>query len=69
MDDTHEGPPRRYVPVCIRYPLGFYGGPAGYEESEDTPSPIDLDASETISVVSRKCCHVAGRVPEKDKNQ
>ena len=29
------GPTRYFVPVCVRYPHGFVGGPAGYEETED----------------------------------
>lgn len=26
------GPPRYFRPVCIRYSLGFKGGPAGFVE-------------------------------------
>ncbi len=26
------GPPRYYAPVCVQRPLGFYGGPIGYQE-------------------------------------
>lgn len=26
------GPARYFVPICIRYPHGFQGGPAGYQE-------------------------------------
>ena len=26
------GPPRHFVPVCIRHKHGYYGGPAGYQE-------------------------------------
>ena len=29
------GPTRYFVPVCVRYPHGFLGGPDGYEETED----------------------------------
>lgn len=36
------GPPHIFRPVCIRrefasrrYPPGYYGGPAGYEETDD----------------------------------
>ena len=29
------GPTRYFVPVCVRYPHGFVGGPDGYEETED----------------------------------
>lgn len=32
MTDAHEGPPRYYRPICIRWPWGFEGGPSGYEE-------------------------------------
>jgi len=27
-----EGPPRYYLPVCVNTPLGFIGGPSGYQE-------------------------------------
>ena len=27
-----EGPPRYYLPVCVLTPLGFMGGPCGYQE-------------------------------------
>ena len=33
---THDkltlGPARYFVPICVRHPHGFYGGPAGYQE-------------------------------------
>ena len=29
------GPRRYWRPICIRHPHGFYGGPAGYEETTD----------------------------------
>lgn len=32
----HLGPPCYYAPVCIRWPLGFMGGPAGYREVPET---------------------------------
>ena len=35
MPDFTFGPPRRYVPVSVRYPWGFHGGPIGYVEEED----------------------------------
>jgi len=36
MTEPHEGPPRYFLPVCVLTPLGFVGGPAGYQEvSED----------------------------------
>jgi len=39
------GPPKLYRPVCIRHPHGFYGGPAGYERTEDPNSgPLILVA-------------------------
>jgi len=27
-----EGPPRYYLPICVKTPLGFMGGPSGYVE-------------------------------------
>ena len=30
-----EGPPRYYLPICIRTPLGFLGGPSGYMEVDE----------------------------------
>ena len=35
MPDSTEltlGPPRYFVPVCVRTPGGFVGGPSGYAE-------------------------------------
>lgn len=29
------GPPRYFRPICIRHRHGYYGGPAGYEETDD----------------------------------
>ena len=29
------GPARYFVPVCVRHPHCFLGGPDGYEETED----------------------------------
>jgi len=29
---TTEGPPRYYLPICVKRPLGFCGGPSGYQE-------------------------------------
>uniref|UniRef100_A0A6M3LWG8 Uncharacterized protein n=1 Tax=viral metagenome TaxID=1070528 RepID=A0A6M3LWG8_9ZZZZ len=29
------GHTRYFVPICIRGPNGFYGGPAGYQEIRD----------------------------------
>ena len=29
------GPRRYWRPICIRHPHGFYGGPVGYEETDD----------------------------------
>lgn len=41
------GPTKVFVPICIRHPLGFLDGPAGYEERTtekiDT-EPIIVDA-------------------------
>ena len=34
------GPPRRFVPICVRHPYGFIGGPSGYVESETAKAPI-----------------------------
>ena len=32
MDVITLGQPRYYVPVCVRTPLGFTGGPSWYHE-------------------------------------
>jgi len=32
MTTTHEGPPRYFLPVCVLTPVGFVGGPSGYQE-------------------------------------
>ena len=29
---TTEGPPRYFVPICVLTPLGFIGGPSDYQE-------------------------------------
>jgi len=29
--EVREGPPQYFLPVCIRYPWGFQGGPSGYK--------------------------------------
>ena len=31
-DRITYGPMRVFVPICVRSPLGFIGGPDGYEE-------------------------------------
>ena len=41
------GPSRHFRPVCIRYPHGFYGGPAGYKEvseMEKDAGPLIVEA-------------------------
>jgi len=48
MPDFTFGPPRRFVPVCILHPHGFYGGPCGYEED------LDGTATKPIVVVAEK---------------
>lgn len=48
---NHEcrlGPPRVFVPICIRWPHGFLGGPVGYEErpADDIGEcPVIIDAA------------------------
>ena len=45
------GPPRYFLPVSVRHPHGFYGGPIGYEEvmEEELPKgPIMIEAVETV---------------------
>jgi len=37
------GPARRFVPICIRHPYGFIGGPSGYVESETAKAPIIVE--------------------------
>ena len=35
------GKTRIFRPVCIQHPHGFYGGPAGYEKTDDkTAGPL-----------------------------
>ncbi len=29
---TTEGPPRYFVPICVLTPVGFIGGPSDYQE-------------------------------------
>jgi hypothetical protein len=43
QDQFTVGPPRRYVPVCIRHAHGFEGGPSGYIESEMLDAPVVVD--------------------------
>ena len=42
------GPPIYLRPVCILHPHGFYGGPAGYERTDD-PScgPLIIETKHT----------------------
>lgn len=43
------GPPRYFVPVCIRRECGYLGGPSGYEEvtaEEADRGPIIIKAKE-----------------------
>ena len=38
-----EGPPCYFVPICVQTPLGFIGGPSGYQEvgeAEKNRGPI-----------------------------
>ncbi len=35
IDVLTFGPARYFRPVCFRYPEGFRGGPAGYEETDN----------------------------------
>ena len=49
MEQFTLGPSRYFVPICIRHPHGFYGGPAGYQEIRDKAeaearAPIVLEA-------------------------
>jgi hypothetical protein len=46
-----HGPTRYFVPVCVRWPWGFVGGPSGYEERSEG----DLGECPVI---------VDGRIPE-----
>ena len=43
------GSPRVFVPICVRHPLGFIGGPDGYEERT-----IDHVDDEPIIVVAEQ---------------
>ena len=41
-----EGPPRTFVPVCVRRPWGWHAGPIGWVEVEEvTECPIVIDAT------------------------
>ena len=43
MNNTHEGPPRYFLPVCVLTSAGFIGGPSGYQEvgeDEQNRGPI-----------------------------
>ena len=43
------GPPRYFVPVCVRTPIGFVGGPSGYievPEAERDRGPIIVEMDE-----------------------
>ena len=37
------GPARRFIPICVRHPHGFIGGPSGYVESETAKAPIIVE--------------------------
>ncbi len=58
MPDFTFGPTRVFVPICVRWPLGFCGGPAGYEERtiehvDDAPIVVDeTRGTETTEGVS-----------------
>jgi len=46
--DVSEGPPRYYLPVCVLTPVGFVGGPSGYQEvgeNEKERGPVIVDAT------------------------
>jgi hypothetical protein len=46
-DNYREGPPRYFAPVCVKGPLGFLGGPSGYEEVSDKDhEPIIIESKE-----------------------
>ena len=48
MSDLRIGRPRFFRPVCIQHRHGFYGGPAGYEETDDpNVGPLIIQATET----------------------
>ena len=47
--ERREGPPRYFLPVCVCTPLGFIGGPSGYQEvgeDEQERGPVLVDAAE-----------------------
>ena len=48
-DQWREGPPVRYVPVCVLRNLGFIGGPIGWEQSETERSPIVIDVRDVAN--------------------
>jgi len=38
-----EGPPCYFVPICVQTPLGFIGGPSGYQEvGEDEKDRVPI---------------------------
>ena len=54
MPDFTFGNVRRFVPVSVRYPWGFYGGPVGYvEEESESVGAIVLDAPSKEDVPCR----------------
>ncbi len=46
---TTEGPPRYFVPICVLTPLGFIGGPSDYQEVGE-----DEKDRETIVITTRE---------------
>lgn len=49
MTDLRLGPPTVYVPVCVRWPWGFCGGPIGYVKR-----PIHDACVETIIMIAKQ---------------
>ena len=55
VDVLTFGPIRYWVPVCIRGPHGFYGGPSGYHEvatraEAEAREPITLEPGKPFSL-------------------
>ncbi len=45
-ESVRLGPPRLFLPISVKWPLGYYGGPIGYQEmpaSDPNPKPIVLE--------------------------
>ena len=55
----HEGPPRYFLPICVQTPMGFLGGPSGYQEvGED-----ERDRGSVIVAAADVDRHETGRGP------